>query len=267
MNFDDFERESRRAFQSIPERFLEGIDGLTVHRKALPHPRFPGIYTLGECATESYLSDWEGPETVRSRILLYWGSFEALARVDPDFDWNEQIRETIDHELRHHLEWLAREDDYEGLDDAMEQEFRRERGLAFDPAYYRRGLQIGPNVFEIEDRVFIERSWGAEHFGRSEAIIFAWGGRRYEVPPPPHAAAGPLPDSPHDAGTHRLGAVHFVRIVDGIPAPPYLEIVLVRPPSWAERIRSLLGRRGEPAIYESDAIAQALSKSGTEEAE
>ena len=254
MDFDDFEREARRIFEAIPPRFREGVDGLTIHRKRLPHPRFPQVCTLGECVTDSYLSDWEGPETVRSRVLLYWGSFRALAEIDPHFDWDEQIRETIDHELRHHLEWLAREDDYEGLDYAMDQGFRRHEGLDFDPGYYRRGLRIGPDQFEVEDEVFIEQRWRAEDFGRAGRVVFAWAGRRYEIPHP-----------------RELGDLHFVRIVDGIPAPPYLELVLVRRSSWAERIRAVLRRRGEPVIWESDAVARALDRGrsdrGAEEAE
>ena len=153
MDFDLFEREARRLFEAIPERYREGVDGLTVHRDPLRHPRFPGIYTLGECVTEAYPSSWGGPETVRSLVLLYWGSFRALAASSPRFDWSEEIWETLTHELRHHLESLADRDDLSGVDHAMEETFRRDRGLAFAPDYYHRGERAGAGVYVVEEDV------------------------------------------------------------------------------------------------------------------
>lgn len=237
MEFDAFEKESRHVFEEIPERFREGVDGLTVHRGPLRHPRFPGVYTLGECVTESYPSSWEGPETVRSIVLLYWGSFRALARLDPGFDWREQIWETLTHELRHHLESLADRDDLVGVDYAMEQTFLRNEGLDFDPLYYRSGDRIGPDTHAVEDEVYIEQRWKSADFQRAERIPFAWAGRNYETGRPV-----------------QLGDLHFVRIVDGIQPPPYVELVLVRRSSWREKLRRGLAGEGFE-IYESDALA------------
>lgn len=242
MDFDTFERRSRHVFEEIPERFRDGVDGLTVHRKALPHPRFDGVYTMGECVTESYPSSWEGPETVRSVVLLYWGSFRALARLDPHFDWNEQIWETLTHELRHHLESLADRDDLTGVDYAMEQTFLRNDGRDFDPGYYRHGDRIGPGIFAVEDEVFIEQRWRIRDFDRANAISFSWAGRRYET-------AHPV----------ELGDLHFIRIVDGIAVPPYIEVVLVRRSSWREKFRKGLAGK-ELEVYESDAVARELGR-------
>jgi len=237
MDFDAFEKESRRVFEEIPEHFRDGVDGLTVHRRALPHPRFGGVFTLGECVTESYPSSWEGPDTVRSLVLLYWGSFRALARLDPHFDWREQVWETLTHELRHHLESLADRDDLTGVDYAMEQAFLRNDRLDFDPCYYRHGDRIGPGVYAVEDEVYIEQSWKSADFEAGEGIAFSWAGRNYETAHPA-----------------QLGDVHFIRIVDGIAAPPYIEVVLVRKSSWRERLRRGLAGAGL-TIHESDAIA------------
>ncbi len=237
MDFDAFEQESRRVFEEIPVHFRDGVDGLTVHRKALPHPRFGGVYTLGESVTESYPSSWEGPETVRSVVLLYWGSFRALSRVDPGFDWKGQIWETLTHELRHHLESLADLDDLTGVDYAMEQIFLRNDGLDFDPAYYRHGDRIGPDIYAVEDEVYIEQRWKRADFEKAEGISFSWAGRSWETGHPVE-----------------LGDVHFIRIVDGIQPPPYIELVLVRRSSWREKFQRGLGR--EPVeVYESDAVA------------
>lgn len=237
MDFDAFERESRQVFDSIPPRYREGVDGLTVHRRPLSHPRFPGIYTLGECATESYPSSWEGPETVRSVVHLYWGSYRALARSNPGFDWSEEIWETLTHELRHHLESLADRDDLGGVDYAMEQAFQRDKGLDFEPDYYRRGDRIGPGVYAVEDDVYIEQLWKPADFARADRIAFSWAGRRYEIGHPVE-----------------LGDLHFIRIVDGIAPPPFIELVLVRRSSWLSRVIDALKRTGMD-VYESDAGA------------
>jgi len=238
MDFDTIERESRRVFEEIPEDFRDGIDGLTVHRRTLPHPRFDGVYTMGECVTESYPSSWDGPETVRSVVLLYWGSFRALARPDPGFDWTEQIWETLTHELRHHLESLADREELTGVDYAMEQIFLRNDGRDFDPGYYRHGDRIGPNTYAVEDEVYIEQRCKASDFEKGEGISFPWAGRTWETGHPVE-----------------LGEVHFIRIVDGIAPPPYIEVVLVRRSSWRERIRRGLAGRGFE-IHESDAVAR-----------
>lgn len=238
MDFDTFERKSRRVFEEIPERFRDGVDGLTVHRRALPHRRFEGVYTMGECVTESYPSSWEGPETVRSVVLLYWGSFRALARLDPTFDWSEQIWETFTHELRHHLESLADRDDLTGVDYAMEQTFLRNDGLDFDPRYYRHGERIGPGVYAVEDDVYIEQRWKAADFDLAEGISFSWAERSYETGHPAE-----------------LGDLHFIRIVDGIAVPPYIEVVLVRRSSWREKLRRGFSRQ-VLEIHESDAVAR-----------
>ena len=237
MDFESFEREARQVFESIPPRYRDGVDGLTVHRRPLGHPRFAGIYTLGECATESYPSSWEGPETVRSVVHLYWGSFRALAGMNPAFDWTEQIWETLTHELRHHLESLADRDDLGGVDYAMEQAFQRDKGLDFEPDYYRRGDRIAPGVYAVEDDVYIEQRWKPADFARAERFGFTWAGQRYEIGDPVE-----------------LGDVHFIRIVEGIPAPPFIELVLVRRDSWWTRARRALGRTGID-IYESDSVA------------
>ena len=238
MDFDSFEQEAARAFEAIPERYREGVDGLTVHRAALPHPRFPGVYTLGECVTESYPSGWDGPDTVRSLVLLHWGSFRALADFDPAFDWRDQIWETLTHELRHHLESLADQDDLVGVDYAMEQTFLRFDGSDFEPAYYRHGDRVGPDHYAVEDEVYIEQRWRAADFQQADRIRFSWAGRGFEI------------DHPAE-----LGDVHFIRIVDGVPPPPYLELVLVRRSSWVERARAALGRAGL-VIFESEAVAR-----------
>ena len=91
MDFGDFERRARRAFEEIPDQYRGGVDGLTVSRDAVPHPTLPEVFTLGQCLTEEHLSDYGSPDATRSVIALYWGSFRELAELDPEFDWDGEI--------------------------------------------------------------------------------------------------------------------------------------------------------------------------------
>ena len=237
MTFGEFERLAHRLLERIPRRFREGVDGLTVHRRAVAHPRFHDVYTLGECATESFPASYGGPDSIRSIVHLYWGSFRALSELDGGFDWREQVWETLTHELRHHLESLADRDDLGGVDYAVEQEFRRSRGESFDPHYYRSGDRLGPGVYAVEDQVYIEQRWKPRDFASATAIAFPWAGQAWEVGRP-----------------EALGDIHFVRVVDGMEDSPYIDLVLVRAAAWLAAVRRRLSGR-VPVVLESDAVA------------
>ena len=45
-----------------------------------------------------------GQEPFRSIVHLYYGSFVALAENDPSFDVEAELKETIEHEVQHHIE-------------------------------------------------------------------------------------------------------------------------------------------------------------------
>jgi predicted Zn-dependent protease with MMP-like domain len=237
LKFNEFERIAQEAFEAVPERFREGVDGLVVSRESLPHPRLRDVYTLGHCETESYPSEWVGPETTRSVVILYYGSFRNLARLDPEFDWDAEIHETVQHEVRHHLESLADEDELGGVDYAMDEDMKREEGQDFDPWYYQHGEPAGGGVYVVEDRVFIEQEWAAADFDATEEIRFRWQGRAYAIPRP-----------------HDLGDLHFVSL-DGVESsPPVIELVLVRRRSWWEDVKRLVGS-SRPTVLESQALA------------
>lgn len=198
----------------------------------------PDVYTLGHCVTEDYASDWGGPDTTRSVVALYWGSFSRLARRDPTFDWREELWETLTHELRHHLESLAREDALEGVDYALDETFKRDAGQDFDPWYYQRGEDLGGGIFQVERSFYLEQSWREEDFAAAEDIPFSWHGARYRVP---------RPDD--------LGDVHFIA-VEGVDAgPATLELVLLRKRSWWADAKRLVGAT-RPVVLESAAKAE-----------
>lgn len=201
MQFSDFERVARAAWEEIPERYKEGVDGLIVERAARPHVDDPDVYTLGECVTEEYPSQYGGPETTRSAVVLYYGSFRAVAEDEPGFDWQAEIHETISHELQHHLESLATEDALEDLDYAVDENFKRIRGEVFDPLFYRAGekydavnavhagdgarLSELASAFVVEGDVFIEIVTRAK---AALAVEWTLAGSRYRAALPAAAA-------------------------------------------------------------------------------
>lgn len=189
--------------RDIPPEFEGGVVGVEVSPKTVPHPVLADIYTLGECIP----LEWSGSGAdLQSRIILYHGSFQALARVAAgDFDWRAEAWETLTHELRHHLEWRANVTALEAYDWAGEQNFARHEGEAFDPVFYRSGERVSEGVWKVDDDVFLEG--GAE---------FVWHGRRYHAP-----VAG-------------IAAPAFLTL-DGLAAPPPGDAVLVLPPRGSLR--------------------------------
>jgi hypothetical protein len=235
VTFDGFSRAAQEVFQRIPEAYREGIEGVTTVEAVETHPDLPGVVTLGECLTQAYNSDWQGPETTRSRVVLYYGSFRQMAQDDPDFDWEGEVRETLTHELQHHLESLADEDALEAMDYAMDEAFKRERDEPFDPLYFQGGEPVGEGMYRVDDEVYIERVFTDAQFDDLEEIDFTWEGRAYRIPRP-----------------EALGDVHFV-VVEG--TDPYVQVVLVRRVSWSRRIRRAL-RSETPIVLESSAEAR-----------
>jgi len=235
MDFDTFFRQAHEAFETIPKEFREGVDGLIVWPESLPHPTLPGVFTLGQCVTEAYPSGWTGPETLRSVVALYHGSFQALSKTDPDFDWEGELWETLTHELRHHLESLANEDALEGVDYAREEAYRRADGVDFDPLYYQAGVEVAPGLFQVEYDFFLEQIWEEEAFEVAEVIEFSWHGAPKRIPRP-----------------DLLGDVHYIWIKGLEVGPGSLQLVLLRKRRWKERVKKL-GGEGTLELWESEA--------------
>jgi hypothetical protein len=174
----DFEALVRRQAEAIPPEFLQGIAEITVSPRSVSHPERPGVWTLGECVPLP-LTDAD-PSHLQSRVVLYHGSFQALARETPGFDWTEEAWDTLTHEVRHHVEWRARASDLEAFDEAAEANFARQEGQAFDLVFYRDGLERPDGAFQVDDDVFVERLVTAV----PDRIELSWDGDRYAVLPP-----------------------------------------------------------------------------------
>ena len=203
MRLADFQALIARLRGEVPREYFDGIVDVEISPKTVPHPVHADIYTLGECIPV----EWSGSGAdLESRVVLYHGSFQALARLhDPgEFDWRGEAWETLTHELRHHLEWRANHGALEEYDWATEQNFARHEGEPFDPVFYRSGEQLAEGVWKVDDDVFVE------HGARSTEHEFGWHGRRYRVTVPA------APDR----------AVRFL-ILDGLEEPPPGDAVLV----------------------------------------
>jgi hypothetical protein len=171
VRFEDFQALITRLSTELPPPYLDGVVEVTVSPKTLPHPVRGDVYTLGECIP----LEWSAGPDLQSRIVLYHGSFAALARLG-ELDWRKEAWETLTHELRHHLEWRADLSSLEAYDWAAEENFARHDGQPFDPVFYRNGEEIAPQVFKVEDDVFVERD--------ASTPDLQWHGRRYWVTVP-----------------------------------------------------------------------------------
>ncbi len=244
MRYETFRAAAATLWRQIPEEFKGGVQGVEVERRALAHPRLPDIYTLGECLTESWPSSYEGPETLRSRVVLYYGSFLRLAQLDPDFDWEEEIWETLTHELRHHLESLAAEDALEDVDYAADENFKRQEGEPFDPYFFRSGEVVEPGVYAVEDDIFVEVPVAGREL--PPVLEFQLGRVRYRVAAPSGRAD-----------------VWLIRLTAGVNARGEVHLVVTRRAGLVESVRSLFAQR--PArVRAVEAEAQRVTE-GTED--
>jgi hypothetical protein len=230
MRLSDFEALVRRLARDVPAEFLAGVEGVEVSPSTLPHPTRSGIYTLGECIPIPSEGE-HGLEGIRSRVVLYHGSFQALARISEDFDWRQETWETLTHELRHHLEWRARIPDLEAFDWAAEQNFARADGEPFAPEFHLAAERIEDGVFRLDDDYFIDRTVGA----LPAEVPLGWHGARYTVTVPAEATlpayltvTGVSPPPPGDLVLvlrERTGVLDLFRR----RRAPYLATVAARP--------------------------------------
>lgn len=178
MRLSDFEAMVRHLAAEVPAEFLEGVAEISVSPRTVPHPSREEIYTLGECIPLPAV-DGSVPG-IQSRVVLYYGSFVALAHGAPGFDWRAEAWETLTHELRHHLEWRARAPALEAYDRAAEHNFARQDGDPFDPLFFLDGEPAGADGYRVDDDVFLDRMVETMP---SEARLL-WRGRVYRVAVP-----------------------------------------------------------------------------------
>jgi hypothetical protein len=100
LDLEAFTRLAGAITGELPPRLLRDLNGGI---SVLPGKKKDGKYFLmGE-----YIED-----PVLGRVIfLHYGSFREILGNAPAGEWEEELRETIVHELRHHVESLAGVDD------------------------------------------------------------------------------------------------------------------------------------------------------------
>lgn len=181
---------------------------IEVNPESVPDPLRGDVYTLGECIPLT----WSGSGAdLESRVVLYYGSFAALARRG-GFAWRDEAWETLLHELRHHLEWRASSGALEAYDWAVEENYKRREGEPFDPSFYRSGEVVREGIYKVDDDVFIEQAAGG---GAGRDCRLIWHGRRYRVAVPAAPAR----------------ATRFLTLTGLDRSPPGEAVLVLTPPS------------------------------------
>lgn len=194
---------------------------IEVNPESVPDPLRGDVYTLGECIPMT----WSGSGAdLESRVVLYYGSFAALARRG-GFAWRDEAWGTLLHELRHHLEWRASSGALEAYDWAVEENYKRLEGEPFDPSFYRSGEVVRKGVYQVDDDVFIEQAAGK---GAAQDCRLIWHGRGYRVAVPAAPAR----------------ATRFLTLTGLDRSPPGEVVLVLTPPS---SMLDLLRRR-VPAV-------------------
>jgi hypothetical protein len=233
MKFEPFQRLAQQIFDAIPAELRQGVEYLEVSPRTLAHPGLPDVYTLGECATGELDLGMEEAAAQRSGVHLYHGSFREVARLEPEFDWEEELRETIFHEIRHHREASAGDDALEVLDWAEDENFRRRAGKRFSAHFYRAGLRVGPGAWEVDGDLFVERPLTPAELEVDAPVQVRIDGAPLRVPIP-----------------HPLGEVHYLYLQGRWDEERDVAVVLwKRRGFWGRLLALLNGRR--PRVEES----------------
>ena len=153
--YDEFAARAKEIAAAIPAQYLEGVEDVVVHRQVKRHPQIDDIVTLGECEP-SPLAAMTESGIVRSIVHLYYGSFVDLARRDPDFAPDAELEETILHEVQHHIEDKAGVRTLIDEDDLFEAHARFRADLDVPPGWYRQGERLEPNVWAVDQDLFVE---------------------------------------------------------------------------------------------------------------
>ncbi len=193
MKLAAFIRRAREEMAAIPAEFRRDVEGPVIVRRARRHPRVPGMYTLGLCVPSPLAASLAGEH--HSTVVLYYGSFVACSMRDPRFDVDAEIRETVRHEVRHHIEDRAGAPDLHLEDAAQEQNERRREGLPFRNGFHRWGDVEGPDLTRIDDDLFLEvrLDHRSREAARRDGLEVQWRGALLRVPAPSIPAPGDPP--------------------------------------------------------------------------
>lgn len=123
VSIEEMKRMLSALLDELPAPLFEGLNGgVSLLEEERPDPRLSEVYVLGE-----YVQDLLG-----SSIVLYYGSFAQVFGDATRSAMEKELRKTLRHEFRHHIEAMAGADDLDVEDARRMEEYRRE-----DEAYRR----------------------------------------------------------------------------------------------------------------------------------
>ena len=101
MTFEEFAQVTEEELALLPDYVHEELNGgVLVDPDPYLHP--------GRMADDLYiLGTYTNNHVMGKQIVLYYGSFLATMEHCSDEIWKDQIRETLRHEYRHHMETRA----------------------------------------------------------------------------------------------------------------------------------------------------------------
>jgi hypothetical protein len=153
--YEAFVARAKEVFAAIPAEYTSDVEDLVVHRGVKRHPQIEEVVTLGECEA-SPTAALTASGLVRSIVHLWYGSFVDLAGRDETFDWDAELVETVEHEVKHHLEDKAGVRDLEDEDDLFDAHARFRADLDVPAGWYRRGREVEEGVWAVDLDLFVE---------------------------------------------------------------------------------------------------------------
>lgn len=118
MDLDRFQELSEQMAAELPAEFFQELNGgIVIEEEPKPSEEGEGddLYVLGEYVRSA----------LGRQIVLYYGSFVEMFRSESRL--KRELRTTIRHEFRHHLESLANLRDLEVEDEEFMEEYYREK--------------------------------------------------------------------------------------------------------------------------------------------
>jgi len=117
--WEEFEDILNELYDELPENVLSGLNGgVRIVEEVNYHPEDPeNLVCLG-----GYRRDILGKS-----ILIYYGSFMQLYGNFSREALKDKLRETLHHEITHHLEFLAGEKDLEIEDEEFLRNYKRRK--------------------------------------------------------------------------------------------------------------------------------------------
>ncbi len=100
LSLDEFTELAEQLVDEVPPRLCRDLNG--GFAVLSEEKRDQEFFILGEYIEDGMLGNY---------VVFYYGSFAAVLGDEAREIWEAELRETIWHELRHHLESLAGVDD------------------------------------------------------------------------------------------------------------------------------------------------------------